>query len=115
MRYGVWFVFYGYGYILILFGELVKICFEYDGNYEFKIEIISVFWVFLSKKKNFFMCIVMLNKLYVDVNVLDEGYYILMVYVKRDKEEEFVNIINYMMIFDRKNLNVEVRINIFFL
>lgn len=60
------------------------------------------------------MCIVMLNKLYVDVNVLDEGYYILMVYVKRDKEEEFVNIINYMMIFDRKNLNVEVRINIFF-
>lgn len=60
------------------------------------------------------MCIVMLNKLYVDVNVLDEGYYILMVYVKRDKEEEFVNIINYMMIFDRKNLNVEVRMNNFF-
>lgn len=60
------------------------------------------------------MCIVMLNKLYVDVNVLDEGYYILMVYVKRDKEEEFVNIINFMMIFDRKNLNVEVRMNNFF-
>lgn len=60
------------------------------------------------------MYIVMLNKLYVDVNVLDEGYYILMVYVKRDKEEEFVNIINYMMIFDRKNLNVEVRMNNFF-
>lgn len=61
------------------------------------------------------MYIVMLNKLYVDVNVLDEGYYILMVYAKRDKEEEFVNIINYMMIFDRKNLNVEVRMNNFFI
>eukprot|EP00105_Crassostrea_gigas_P017907 XP_011435857.1 PREDICTED: uncharacterized protein LOC105334194 [Crassostrea gigas] len=108
LRYGVRPVSHGYGHIVILPGEPVKIRFEYDGNYEFKTETISVLRVSQSKKKNFSTCTVMPNKLHVDVNVPDEGHYILMVHAKRDKEEEFVNIINYIMIFDRKNSNVEL-------
>lgn len=114
LRYGVRPVSHGYGHIFILPGEPVKIRFEYDGDYDFKTETISVLRVSPSKKEKFSTCTVMPMKLHVDVNVPDEGHYILMVHAKRDKDGEFVNIINYMMIFDRKNSNVEVRINNFF-
>lgn len=106
LRYGVRPVSHGYGHIYILPKEPVKIRFEFNGKYEFQTEVICVFSS--RPKDDFSKCTVLQNKLTVEVSIPNEGQYILRVSAKKENDVDFVNIINYMMIFDKKNSNVEV-------
>jgi hypothetical protein len=106
IRYGVRPVSHGYGTIYILPSEPVKVRFQYSGKYEFKTDFISTSG--LSWTESNPICVVTPNKLTVEVAVAEEGHYALKVLARKDGDSDFINIINYMLIYNRKNANVEV-------
>ncbi|XP_061173719.1 uncharacterized protein LOC133182887 [Saccostrea echinata] len=101
MRYGVRPASHGYGHIYILPRETVKIRFDYTGKYEFKTHIISMNSSINTEKMA--TCRISPNKLTVEVNVPDEGHYALKLFAKKEVDSDFINVINYMLIFDQKN------------
>lgn len=108
IKYGVRPVSHGYGTIYILPSEPVKVRFEYTGKYEFKTDLIGMNPS--SGTESNPTCAVSPNKLTVEVNIADEGHYALKVFAKKDGDSDFINIINYMLIYNRKNANVEVMV-----
>ncbi|XP_062612184.1 hillarin-like, partial [Saccostrea cucullata] len=102
MRYGVRPASHGYGHIYISPKETVKIRFDYNGKYEFKTNIMSMKSSVNTEKIS--TCTISPNKLTVEVNIPDEGHYALKLFAKKGNDSEFINVINYMLIYDQKNV-----------